>query len=264
VGERQPLILVAGRIHGFEPIHCALDTGASHCMLLPEVAARLGVRADDVRQATGADGPVEVRLGLADSVALGDAVAYDVPMIISDELRHIGEKIGHPLEGNLGHSFLGRYRLTVDYPQLSLELATPNEPDDARPARAHFEFQLAHPSKPLVMIPVRVGKRPASFALDTGASITVISPELAQACAIETTEMPSLTGGGGAITATAGVIPELAIATLRIPHVHVAVADFLAMLSRAMGTQVDGILGTNVLRDFRLTIDYPRRRVRLE
>ena len=264
VGGEQWLIVVEARIQGSEPMDCAVDTGASHCVLLPEVAARLGVRADEKRQAAGAGGALEVRIGSADTVQLGDLVARDVPLIVTDELRRIGAAIGIPLGGNLGHSFFGRYRMTVDYAAGTLELASEDEPEDARPSRAELEFQLAHPSKPLIMIPVRLGERPARFALDTGASITVIAPEVAARCGIETTPSSNLTGGGGvAVKAAAGVIPELSIGDVKLSKVRVAAAEFLGMLSRAIGTPIDGILGSNVLRRFRLTIDYPKRRVRL-
>lgn len=264
VGGEQWLIVVPARIQGSAPIDCAVDTGASHCVLLPEVAARLGVRSREVCTAAGAGGDLEVRVGSADSVQLGDLVAHDVAVIVTSELRRIGNAIGYPIGGNLGHSFLGRYRLSLDYAAGTLELATEDEPEDTRPARAELEFELAHPSKPLIMIPVRLGSRLARFALDTGASITVIAPQVAAECGIETTPSPSLTGGGGvAVMAAAGVIPELSIGCVTLSSVRTAAAEFLGMLSEAIGTPIDGILGSNVLRRFRLTIDCPKRRVRL-
>jgi predicted aspartyl protease len=265
VGGEQWLMVAKARIQGSEPLDCAIDTGASHCVLLPEVAARLGVHADDMRVASGAGRALEVRLGRADMVSVGAAVAKDVAIIVTDELRRIGRAIGHPIAGNLGHSFLGGFRMGVDYAAGMLELLSEDEPEDTRPARAELEFHLAHPSKPLIMIPVGVGGRMAQFALDTGASISVISPEIADRCAIETTNMPNLTGGGGlAVTAAAGVIAELAVGEVKLSQVHVAVAEFIDMLSDAIGTRIDGILGANVLRRFRLVIDYPRQRLRLE
>lgn len=263
VGGAQPLLVLEASIQGSAPLDCALDTGASHCVLLPEVAKRLGVRADEVRQAAGAGGALEVRLGRADSIAVGEAMVRDVPLIVSDELKRIGAAIGHSIGGNLGHSFLGGYRMTLDYAGLELELASAEEPDDTRPARADLAFELAHPLKPLIMIPVRLGARLARFALDTGASISVLSPEMARQCELETAHMPGMTGGGGAVAAAAALIPELAIEQVTISRVRVAVAEFLTMLSGTIGTQIDGILGTNVLRRFRVTIDYPRQRIRL-
>ena len=35
------------------------------------------------------------------------------------------------------------------------------------------------------------------------------------------------------------------------------VSDFLGPIGQAVGTQVDGIVGYNFLRGFRVTIDYP-------
>jgi hypothetical protein len=36
-----------------------------------------------------------------------------------------------------------------------------------------------------------------------------------------------------------------------------AVVDFLPALSQALATRLDGIIGYNFLKEFRVTIDYP-------
>ena len=222
------------------------------------------MKVDATRDARGAGGPLQVQIGRADSVALGDALERDVPILMSDDLRRIGAAIGLPLGGNLGHSFLGRFRLTVDYARQALTLCTPDEPRDSGPARAELPFTLAHPAKPLVMLPVEVDGHPFRFALDTGASITVISPGVARHLDLERESMPGMTGGGGAVAASAAVIGTLGIGPVRISRVRVAVAEFLEGLGRAVGTPLDGIVGTNVLRRFRVTIDYPGMTLRLE
>ena len=60
------------------------------------------------------------------------------------------------------------------------------------------------------------------------------------------------------------MVSSLTIERVRISRVRVAIAELLEMLSEAVGTRLDGIVGTNVLRRFRLTIDYPGRSLRLE
>jgi hypothetical protein len=163
VGGDQPLIVVSARFNGSEPIDCALDTGASHAMLLPEVGARLGVKVEETREAKGAGGALTVQIGRAESVALGEAVARDVSILMSPDLQRIGAAIGLPLGGNLGHSFLGRFRLTVDYERQTLTLCTPEEPPDGGPARAELAITLAHPAKPLILLPIEVdGSRSSS------------------------------------------------------------------------------------------------------
>jgi predicted aspartyl protease len=151
----------------------------------------------------------------------------------------------------------------VDYERLALTLRTPDESPDSGPARAELPFTLAHPSKPLVMIPVEVEGHTLRFAVDTGASITVISPEVARRCEVAATSMPAMTGGGGAVAASAAVIPSLAIGPVRLSRVRVAVAEFLEPLGQTLGTTLDGIIGTNVLRRFRVTFDYPGQTLRL-
>jgi hypothetical protein len=49
VGGDQPLVVIAARFNGSAPIDCALETGASHAMLLPEIGARLGVKVEETR-----------------------------------------------------------------------------------------------------------------------------------------------------------------------------------------------------------------------
>jgi predicted aspartyl protease len=264
VGGDQPLIVIPARFNGSEPVLCALDTGASHAMLLPEVAARLGITVEETRKARGAGGTLEVGIGTAASIQIGAAVASDVPVLVSDELRRIGARIGLPLGGNIGFNVLQRFRVTVDYASGFLTLATPDEPADTRAARAELPFTLAHPSKPLILIPVTIGEREHVFALDTGASTTVVSPEVARAHAIESTAMPDLTGGGGVLTAAAGVLPMVVVGKARVSRVRVAIVEFLDSLGQALGTRLDGILGTNVLRRFRVSIDYPGKTLRLE
>jgi hypothetical protein len=95
VGGDQPLIVVQARFNGSsEPLDCALDTGASHAMLLPEVGARLKVVVKSVREGKGAAGPVQVQVRRADSIALDEAVVRDVPLLMTNDLRRIGNAIG--------------------------------------------------------------------------------------------------------------------------------------------------------------------------
>jgi hypothetical protein len=42
------------------------------------------------------------------------------------------------------------------------------------------------------------------------------------------------------------------------------VADFFGTLSQAVGAKLDGIVGYNFLRNFRVVMDYPSEKFRLE
>ena len=69
---------------------------------------------------------------------------------------------------------------------------------------------------------------------------------------------------GGKISVSFGRLESLTVGNQRLPDVAVTSADFFSAVSRACGTQLDGIIGYNFLKNFRLTIDYPGTRLRLE
>jgi predicted aspartyl protease len=131
-------------------------------------------------------------------------------------------------------------------------------------ARVEVKFKLAHPAKPLILLPVKINNEgPYIFAVDTGASSTVVSPEVAEILRIERERIPELTGAGGSMQAFTGIVRSLAVGNAEMKDLAVVIADFLAMLSQAIGTKLDGIIGYNFLKEFKVTIDYPSETLRL-
>jgi predicted aspartyl protease len=104
---------------------------------------------------------------------------------------------------------------------------------------------------------------PFIFALDTGASSTVLSSEAAQMLGIESTGIPQMTGAGGAMQGASGLVRSLAVGNARLENLTVATADFLVMLSQIVKTKLDGIIGYNFLKEFKVEIDYPNEMLRL-
>jgi predicted aspartyl protease len=266
-GGAQPLILVPASVNDSEPQEFILDTGAGVSLLTPEFAERMGVAATETKEGMGAGGKVAISLGVARSLSIGESKIENVQVAITDELRRIGAVIGAHVEGNVGYNYLKNFSLTIDYQNniLRLAQAKPNSNGASDSAsRTEIKFKLAHPAKPLILLPVSInGEGPYIFAVDTGASSTVISPEVAETLAIERTSIPELTGAGGAMRASTGVARSLAVGKAEIENLAVVVADFLGMLSQAVGTKLDGIIGYNFLKEFEVTIDYPNETLRL-
>ena len=255
-------MLVPVSINDAEPAEFILDTGASISLLTPELAARLGIAPTATREARGAAGTVTVALASVKSLALGQARLEDVPVAITDDLHRIGAAVGAAINGDIGYNVLKHFRLRIDYARSRLHLSR-REPGAIDPGGVRFT--LAHPEKPLVLVPARVnGRGPFQFALDTGASRTVIAPDLARSLGITSVADDPLTAGGGRVASSLGWVDVLAVGTARVEHLTVAVADFLVMLSDAIGTRLDGIVGYNFLREFTVTIDYPAETLWLE
>ena len=55
-----------------------------------------------------------------------------------------------------------------------------------------------------------------------------------------------------------------AVGHTRVENLSVVVADFLTMLSQAVMTKLDGVIGYNFLKRFKVTIDYLNETLRLD
>lgn len=253
-GGMQPLILVPVSVNGSEAREFILDSGAGTTLLTTEMAALAGVRATGTKEGTGAAGRIVIQTSHADSLMVGAVTLQDVPVAITDDVQRIGAAIGASVHGTLGYTFFQRFRVTIDYRRCQIQF----DSSRAGPDPAGVRFRLAHPAKPLVLVPALVDEEgPYEFAIDTGASTTVISPDLARKLRVQGTPIPAMTGGGGTVQASAGMIGSLAIGKARCERVTVVIADFLNMLAKVIGTPLDGIVGHNFLREFQVRIDYP-------
>lgn len=263
-GAENPLILVPTHVNGRGPFEFILDTGAGTSLLTPRLADRLGIVASGAREGRGAAGRAQVAMARVESLAIGEARSGGMPVGITAEVDRIGAAVGHPIEGDIGYDFLRGFRLTLDYRRRVVRLAHGGAPSSFEVAgavgAAHAEvpFRLAAPAKPLVLVPAFVnGRGPHTFVLDTGASATVLSPGLAAALKIDTVAAEPMTGAGGMLQTTLGRVSSLTVGGAALEDVAVMVADFLADLGSVVGTPLDGILGYNFLRHFRVTLDYP-------
>ena len=101
------------------------------------------------------------------------------------------------------------------------------------------------------------GRGPFQFAIDTGTSTSAISPELARDLTLRGTPIGPAVTGGAQIAMTASRVQSLRVGRASVRDVDVVIGEFLGMLSGVVGRQLDGIVGYNFLRHFKVAIDYP-------
>lgn len=127
-----------------------------------------------------------------------------------------------------------------------------------------IEFQLGAPSKPVVLVPALVnGKGPYQFALDSGAGQTVVSSELAKELGLEQGEKKEALGAGGKVAISLSKVSSIAVGSAKLEDLPVVITE-LGLLRLAIGGKLDGILGYNYFKNFKVTIDYPKGVLRLE
>jgi predicted aspartyl protease len=264
-GGAQPLILLPVRVNGDGPFEFILDTGAGTSLLSSQLAKKLNIKIISTKEGQSAGGKISVSLAKVDSFAVGQAKLDDVDVGIVD-LSHIAKTIGTKIDGDVGYNFLKHFRITIDYHDCEIRFDEPRRIERlGRSAKAEVRMRLASLAKPLLLVQVHAnGHGPFQFAIDTGTSTTAIAPELAQQVGLESSPVGPLTTGGAQVNVTAGTLESFQVGRARIDNLVVVVADFFSMLSQAVGVRLDGIVGYNFLRNFRVVIDYPGEKFRLE
>ena len=257
-GGAQPLILLPVHVNDQGPFDFILDTGAGTSLLTPELAKQLNVKIVGSKEGQSAGGSVAVSLAKADSLAVGDARIDDVDLGIVD-LAHVGKTIGAKIDGDLGYNFLKYFRITIDYGDCEIRFDDPKRVETfGRSAKAELPIRLASAAKPLLLIDVRLnGRGPFQFAIDTGTSTTAITPQLAKELDIASSPIGAGTTAGAQVGVRAGNVESFQLGGAKIDNMAVVVADFFEMLSAAIGAKLDGIVGYNFLRNYKVAIDYP-------
>ena len=263
-GGAQPLILLPVKVNEHGPFEFILDTGAGTSLLSSELADNLKVKVLGSKEGQSAGGRVSVSLAKIDSLAVGGARLSDVDVGIVD-LKHIGAAVGAQIDGDLGYNFLRHFRVTIDYSKSQIRFEDPKQFDSfTRSARTEIPLRLASPAKPLVLVDVYANARgPFQFAIDTGTSTTALTPEVAKALGIKGSPIGAGTTAGAHVAVTSGVVDSFMVGGARIDQMAVVIADFFATLSEAVGAKLDGIVGYNFLRNYKVVLDYPNERLTL-
>ena len=125
------------------------------------------------------------------------------------------------------------------------------------PRRDAIPFRFSE-KKPLLIVSALVnGRGPLNFALDTGASMTVVSPGVARRAGLHSDgAKEKAIGAGGQLSVVFANVDSLEIGGAHAAGLDVAIMR-LSPISRAIGLRLDGILGLNFLQRYRVTIDYP-------
>lgn len=143
-----------------------------------------------------------------------------------------------------------------------------------RPGRTTLDGdRVTIPAKPLsnyLVIETKWDKRgPYHFLVDTGASVTLVSPELAARHAARNAPPPTTplvrvrSADGETALLTATTLRKIDLGGAVFENVQALVYDCSA-ISAHLGIQIDGILGFPLFRETVLTLDYPNARIVLQ
>ena len=254
-------------INGAKPRLLLFDTGAKGITISRRAAAKMKLRnlAEADARGIGDGRRMSASQTIADSIQIGDLVFRNCPVTVTDK-PPINEA-----DGLIGADIFSDFRVTMDFPRSSLELESlPNrpgpEPRDAAPLKSiggQMEFyRRGH----LLLIAGRANQEPNGlFLVDTGANVPLLSDTLARRVG-----KPAESGGYGAKGLSGKVrrVYESRFVTLTFAGFQTTqdlILSFdLSRVSDSTGTEVAGILGREILRTLRFTIDYQNGTIRFQ
>jgi predicted aspartyl protease len=257
-GSKQALILLPVFVDGRGPYSFVLDTGATATVVSNELADALALPRGEKQDGRGAAGKMTLVKSRLPSLTVGKQTVGSLPVSVTD-LTFLSQAMNVQVDGALGHSFLKHFAITLNYATNALTLRRPVGGTRREPNQHEIPFRWANAEDRLVVLPVFVNEKgPYDFALDTGASSTVISLEVAAEFGLATEKISRLTAGGGNGTVSRVHLRSLVVGTARQENLAAAASDFLTQLSAELGTKLQGIVGYDFLRHYCVTLDFPR------
>lgn len=241
-----------------------LDSGASANLYHAPVVDSLKLPVTGSQPAMGIAGFVDVSFVRIDSLALGDLRLYsqvagsiDLSMIAQEQIE------GHPFCGILGHDFLSRFPVCVKYDKQELIVYNPtryNLPSDGM--KLPFRFTLQVPT-----IEASISGIKGDFLIDLGNALgLVLHAGFASHSGLidslkNVSKVPgSAIGGiGGESTGEKAFAPDFKIGHLTYDSVLVLITEPSMGLSGS--TELAGNIGSQILRDYHLILDYDRQTV---
>ena len=244
-----------------------VDSGAAVTAVSRELAATLKLATGEKLDVAGVGGGAAAAAALLPPFDLGSHRLTGVRGIVLD-LAGLSEALSTRIDGVLGVSSFARFAVTWDFERGVLEIAESRDPQASSPRGTRVPFTMAGG---LVFVPVRVdGGAATDFVADTGAWRTFLSATLAGT--VDNPPEQRLPGipysgvDGRRVETEALRLRSLEIGGLTVPRPIVLAPSARDGTNDALGalTRDRGVLGLDVLRRFRLTLDFPRQELLLE
>lgn len=171
----------------------------------------------------------------------------------------------HEVDGYIGLSLISKFLATIDYGDLTFILDRKDSPLTAINENTR-SLPLRLTSSGFLSGPVRLEglASPVNFIVDTGASVSVISDDLAAIEPVVSAEkgqkMRVIGAAGITDNVQSYILPKLSLGDQSRSGIS-AVALDLDLINEASGFEQAGILGGNFLKSYRLTFDFKNARV---
>ncbi|MGH9821598.1 MAG: aspartyl protease family protein [Pyrinomonadaceae bacterium] len=245
------------------PLNFVLDTGSGISVISNRTAELLKLKPvarGGYAKGIGGDGKFEIIYGFLRQVGIGDVKVRNIPVYIR-EFHNTSEDI----DGYIGLSLISKFLTTLDYGNLTFDLRKKNTIAEQSGVET-LSLPLRLTSSGFLSGEVQLEgiDSPLNFIVDTGASVSVISDDIAGMDKVSHFAQEEKLR----VIGSAGITED--VPTFLLPRVSfgthsrrsiTAIALDLDLINEASGFQQSGILGGNFLRNYKLTFDFKNSKV---
>jgi hypothetical protein len=259
------LIRMKVRVNNSRPLTLIFDTGATVNALHPKVISELGLKTGEAVEGTGTGGRIHGNLAGKATISVDGVVVPD-QLIVSLPFE---APSGFEFDGVIGYDFIKAFVVEIDYPNKIMTLYDPAS-YVYRGRGSVVPLDLKNRRTPQLKGTFIFGKKPpvvARLGLDTGedSAFSLNTPFVERQRLLETqknTDASFSRGAGGIQQRAVAKAQRVSIGIYSFKNVPVAFAQ--EKVGAGADTKEDGIIGGEVLRRFRVIIDYSRNRMILE
>lgn len=247
-----------------KPLRFILDTGSGVSVISKKTAKELGIKTvakGGMARAIGGDGKFEIVYGFLRKVEIGDVNVSSVPVYIR-EFHNVSENI----DGYIGLALISKFLTTIDYGNLTFSLSNKDFVQFRSTENEKLTLPLRLTSSGFLSGEVLLEGLDSSlnFIVDTGASISVISDDVADKDEIRrfVREEKLRVFGAAGVTeeVSAYLLPRVTFGNHSRERIK-AIALDLDLINESAGFVQAGILGGNFLKNYRVTFDFQNSKV---
>ncbi|MFL6374619.1 MAG: aspartyl protease family protein [Pyrinomonadaceae bacterium] len=247
-----------------EQLRFVLDTGSGISVISSQTAKKLGIKPisrGGIARGIGGTGKFEIVYGMLNTVEIGGVVVRNVPVYIRPFQAAANEA-----DGYIGLSLISKFLTTIDYGAHTFALTKKDIDVKDFASKSDISLPLRLTSSGFLSgeVVVEGVDAPLNFIVDTGASISVISNEVAKLERVSTFADPDRLQVVGSAGVANNVqmfrLPRITFGTHTRQDVMAAALD-LDIINEASGFEQAGILGGNFLKNYRLTFDFHNAKV---
>ena len=260
INPRSGHINIPVRVNGEGPFRFTLDTGAVATTLSIALTEKLDIEINEDPEGKYSAMGLEYHLANLDEFEVGHLRRKNEEVIVFDMHAILGSD-PKSMWGNIGHSTLKDYILSINYQKRTLRLEESNTRVEMKESWIPFEYvEDTH----LISLKVKINEKgPYDLALDTGSPIVALTPGLAKEIDLKLSESgPMVKGIGGMTQGYFTDLEQISVGDANQMSTNALVIDLSAVTRRGKNLP-NGILGASFLNKYEVVIDYPNMRLAL-